>query len=62
MTASTIHLKLAGIDSEASASQHPDEIEVSSWTWGVAHTGAAAGGGGSRWRTSSPTRSRPSKA
>ena len=47
MSASSIHLKLDGIDGESTSIQHKDEIEVDSWSWGLSNPGAAAGGGGS---------------
>ena len=46
MSASTIHLKLDGIDGESNSTQHKDEIDVESWSWGVSHAGAPAAGGG----------------
>lgn len=46
MSASSIHLKLDGIDGESTSVQHKDEIEVDSWSWGLSNAGAPAAGGG----------------
>ncbi len=45
--ASTIHLKLDGIDGESTTKDHRGEIEVLSWSWGLTSTAGAPGGGGS---------------
>ena len=50
MSASDIHLKLNGIKGESNSAQHNDEIEVESWTWGVASESAPGGGGAGRAR------------
>lgn len=46
MAQSDIHLKLDGIKGESTSARHKDEIDVESWTWGVAKTAPAPGGGG----------------
>ena len=46
MSASSIHLKLTGIDGESTSNLHKDEIEVDSWTWGVSNADAPGKGGG----------------
>lgn len=46
MSASDIHLKLNGIKGESTSVPHKDEIDVESWTWGVAGVSASPGGGG----------------
>jgi type VI secretion system secreted protein Hcp len=38
-------LKLAGIVGESQDAQHKGEIDILGWSWGVAETQAAAGGG-----------------
>jgi type VI secretion system secreted protein Hcp len=38
-------LKLAGIAGESQNAQHKGEIDILGWSWGVAETQAAAGGG-----------------
>jgi type VI secretion system secreted protein Hcp len=39
-------LKLDGITGESTHVAHKDEIDVESWSWGVANTGSSSGGGG----------------
>jgi type VI secretion system secreted protein Hcp len=46
MSASSIHLKLDGIDGESTSDQHKDEIEVDGWNWGLSNVGAPVGGSG----------------
>jgi type VI secretion system secreted protein Hcp len=45
--ATEIFLKIGDIKGESTDDRHKDEIEVSSWTWGVAQSGSTAGGTGS---------------
>lgn len=40
------HLKIAGVDGEATQKDHKGEIELYSWSWGVSNQ-AFTGGGGS---------------
>jgi type VI secretion system Hcp family effector len=40
------YLKIEGIKGESSATQHKDEIDVMSFSWGVAQSGTIGGGGG----------------
>ena len=40
-------LKLDGIKGESRDSKHKDEIEIESFSWGLANAGGLAGGGGS---------------
>ncbi len=40
-----VFLKLADVKGESKDSKHPDEIDVLSWSWGVAQTGSGLGGG-----------------
>jgi type VI secretion system secreted protein Hcp len=44
--ASDIFAKLGDIKGESLDDKHKDEIEILSWSWGLANTGATAGGGG----------------
>jgi type VI secretion system secreted protein Hcp len=44
--ASDIFLKMDGIKGEATDINHPDEIEVVSWSWGVSEVFITSGGGG----------------
>lgn len=39
-------LKLDGIQGESTDSKHKDQIELASFSWGAAHSGSAATGGG----------------
>jgi type VI secretion system secreted protein Hcp len=39
-------LKLDGIKGESQDSKHKDEIDVTSWSWGLSNTGSAVIGGG----------------
>jgi type VI secretion system secreted protein Hcp len=39
------HIKFAGVDGESTHKDHKGEIEVLSWTWGVANDSVSAGGG-----------------
>ena len=39
-------LKIDGIDGESLDSKHKDEIQIDSYSWGVAQTGTAGGGSG----------------
>jgi type VI secretion system secreted protein Hcp len=39
-------LKIEGIKGESTDKGHPDEIEISSFSWGVTNTGSAGSGGG----------------
>ena len=45
--ADAIHLSLTGIKGESTSKRHREEIVVESWSWGVAVTPPAPGGGGS---------------
>ncbi len=44
--AQDIYLKIEGIDGESKDAKHAKEIDIASWTFGVAQTGTFAGGGG----------------
>ena len=44
--AASIFAKVAGIKGESVDQKHKDEIDVLSWTWGVAQSGTMAHGGG----------------
>ena len=44
--ASDIFAKIGDIKGESLDSKHKDEIEVLSWSWGVANAGKIGGGGG----------------
>jgi type VI secretion system secreted protein Hcp len=44
--ASDIFAKIGDIKGESKDAKHKDEIEVLSWSWGVAQTGSQAHGGG----------------
>ena len=48
------YLKIEGIKGESTATQHKDEIDVMSFSWGVAQTGTVGGGGGSGTGKASP--------
>ena len=39
-------LKIDGIAGESTDANHKDEIDVQSWTWGVAQSGSSGSGGG----------------
>jgi type VI secretion system secreted protein Hcp len=39
-------LKIEGIEGESLDKNHKDEIEIQSYSWGLANTGSAVGGGG----------------
>jgi type VI secretion system secreted protein Hcp len=39
-------LKIDGVDGESTNATHKGEIDVLSWSWGVAQAGGSAGGGG----------------
>ena len=41
-----VFLKLADVKGESKDSKHADEIDVLSWSWGVAQTGIGSMGGG----------------
>ncbi|MET1015409.1 MAG: type VI secretion system tube protein Hcp, partial [Leifsonia flava] len=43
---SPMFLKLAGITGESVDAEHPDEIEVLSWSWGASNPGGGGFGGG----------------
>jgi type VI secretion system secreted protein Hcp len=45
--ATEIFLKIGDIKGESTDDRHKDEIEVSSWSWGVTQGGSTAGGTGS---------------
>lgn len=47
MSASSIHLKLTGIDGESTSNQHKEKLKSISWTWGVSNADAPGGGAGS---------------
>jgi len=49
MAVADYFLKIEGVDGESSDAKHKGEIDVESWSWGEAQTGAhsAGGGGGS---------------
>ncbi len=40
-------LKLDGIDGESADSNHKNEIQIMSWSWGAANVSSVAGTGGS---------------
>jgi type VI secretion system secreted protein Hcp len=40
------YLKIEGIKGESTATQHKDEIDVMSFSWGIAQSGTVGGGGG----------------
>ncbi len=44
--ASSIFAKIGSIKGESLDSKHKGEVEVSSWSWGVAQSGSVAHGGG----------------
>ena len=44
--ANAVFLKLEGIKGEATDSEHADEIDVISWSWGMAQTGSGHQGKG----------------
>jgi type VI secretion system secreted protein Hcp len=44
--ASSIFAKIGSIKGESLDSKHKDEVEVLSWSWGVAQSGSLAHGGG----------------
>ena len=44
--AGAIFARIAGIKGESVDAKHKDEIDVLSWSWGVAQTGSMAHGGG----------------
>ena len=46
MSISNVYLKLDGIKGESTSAQHPDEVVVESWTWGVEADPAPSGGAG----------------
>ncbi len=50
--ASDIFAKLGDIKGESLDSKHKDEIEVLSWSWGVANAGSPRGGGGGQGKAS----------
>jgi type VI secretion system secreted protein Hcp len=50
--ASDIFAKLGDIKGESLDSKHKDEIEVLSWSWGVANSGSVRGGGGGQGKAS----------
>lgn len=51
--ASNIFIKFDGIPGEARGKDHKDEIDVLSWSWGVAQSGSmGTGGGGGRGKAS----------
>lgn len=39
-------LKIDGIDGESQDSKHKNEIDVTSWSWGLSSVGGSVGGGG----------------
>jgi type VI secretion system secreted protein Hcp len=41
-----VFLKIGDVKGESKDSKHPDEIDVLSWSWGVAQTGSVGMGGG----------------
>jgi type VI secretion system secreted protein Hcp len=41
-----VFLKIGDVKGESKDSKHPDEIDVLSWSWGVAQTGNVGMGGG----------------
>lgn len=41
-----VFLKIGDIKGESKDSKHPGEIDVLSWSWGVAQTGSMSAGGG----------------
>ncbi|TFV95356.1 Hcp family type VI secretion system effector [Leifsonia flava] len=43
---SPMFLKLAGITGESVDAEHPDEIEMLSWSWGASNPGGGGFGGG----------------
>ena len=42
---SDTHIKLAGVDGEATHKEHKGEVEVLSWSWSVSNSSSPAGGG-----------------
>ena len=50
--ASDIFAKIGDIKGESLDSKHKDEIEVLSWSWGVANSGQVRGGGGGQGKAS----------
>ena len=50
--ASDIFAKIGDIKGESLDSKHKDEIEVLSWSWGVANSGRVRGGGGAQGKAS----------
>lgn len=46
MAAVDYFLKIDGIDGESADSKHKGEIDIASFSWGVANDGSMAGGGG----------------
>ena len=50
MAAVDFFLKIEGIDGESLDSQHPNEIEISSFSWGVTNTGSWQTGGAGNGR------------
>src|SRR6266540_3015889 len=46
------YLKIDGIKGESTATEHKDEIDVMSFSWGVAQSGTIGGGGGGTGKAS----------
>jgi type VI secretion system secreted protein Hcp len=46
------YLKIEGIKGESTATEHKDEIDVMSFSWGVAQSGTIGGGGGGAGKAS----------
>jgi type VI secretion system secreted protein Hcp len=44
--AADIFAKIGDIKGESLDAKHKDEVEVLSWSWGVAQSGSISGGGG----------------
>lgn len=52
MAQADVHLKLADIKGESTDDKHKDEIDITSWAWGVTSSGSMApGGGGGQGKT-----------
>ena len=50
--ATDIFIKIGDIQGESNDAKHKDEVEVLSWSWGVAQSGSVAGPGGGTGKAS----------
>ena len=50
--ATDIFIKIGDIKGESTDAKHKDEVEVLSWSWGVAQSGSVAGPGGGTGKAS----------